>query len=424
MTYRADNMMAEDTGITPAAGFDVQRVREDFPVLHQQVHDKPLVYLDNAATTQKPAAVIEAVKHYYEHDNANIHRGVHTLSERATRAYEQARVKAQHFINARDSKEIVFVRGATEAINLVAHSYGRSHIGAGDEIILTEMEHHSNIVPWQLLCEQTGARLRVVPVNEDGELLLEEYEKLLGPRTKLVAVTHMSNALGTVNDVQRIVATAHALKVPVLVDGAQAVSHLSVDVQGLDCDFYVFSGHKVYAPTGTGVLYAKSELLDAMPPYQGGGDMISRVSFEETAYNALPYKFEAGTPNIAGVIGLGAAIDYVTRLGLENIRRYEQRVLAYATERVSEIPGVRLIGTAADKASVLSFVLDKVHPHDIGTILDHDGVAIRAGHHCAMPLMERYGVPATARASFGIYNTEAEADALVRGIHSVKEILG
>ncbi len=424
MSRSVDTLVMNTGAAADAAGLDVQRVRRDFPVLHQQVHGRPLVYLDNAATTQKPSAVIDAVKAYYEHDNANIHRGVHTLSERATRAHEDARVKVQHFINAADPGEIVFVRGATEAINLVAHSYGRAHIGAGDEIILTEMEHHSNIVPWQMLCEQTGAHLKVVPVNDAGELILGELEKFLGPRTKLVAVTHMSNALGTINPVERIIAMAHAFKVPVLVDGAQAVSHLEVDVRQLDCDFYVFSGHKVYAPTGIGVLYAKAALLEDMPPYQGGGDMISRVSFNETVYSKPPHKFEAGTPHIAGAIGLGAAIDYVTGLGMAHIAAYEHRLLAYATEAVSTLRGVRLVGTAPHKASVLSFVMDSVHPHDIGTILDSEGVAIRAGHHCAMPLMDRYAVPATARASLGVYNTFEEVDALVRAIDKVKEIFG
>ncbi len=424
MSRSVDSMVIKGGAATDAVGFDVQRVRRDFPILDQQVHGHPLVYLDNAATTQKPSAVIDAVKAYYEHDNANIHRGVHTLSERATRAHEDARIKVQQFINAADPGEVVFVRGATEAINLVAHSYGRSHIGAGDEIILTEMEHHSNIVPWQMLCEHSGARLKVVPVNDAGELMLGELEKFLGPRTKLVAVTHMSNALGTINPVERIIAMAHAFKVPVLVDGAQAVSHLSVDVSQLDCDFYVFSGHKVYAPTGIGVLYAKAALLEAMPPWQGGGDMISRVSFDGTLYSKPPHKFEAGTPHIAGAIGLGAAIDYVTALGMDRIADHERKLLDYATDALSALPGVRIIGTAAHKASVLSFVVDGVHPHDIGTILDSDGVAIRAGHHCAMPLMDRYAVPATARASLGVYNTFEEVDALVRAIDKVKEIFG
>lgn len=424
MSQRANDPMAAARPESGAPDYDVERIRRDFPILHQEVRGHPLVYLDNAATTQKPSPVIDAVKAYYERDNANIHRGVHTLSERATRAYEDARVKVQHFVNAADPGEIVFVRGATEAINLVAHSYGRTHIGAGDEIILTQMEHHSNIVPWQLLCEQTGARLKVVPVNDAGELLLEEFEKLLGPRTKLVAVSHMSNALGTINPVERIIAMAHAFHVPVLLDGAQAVSHLEVDVQRLDCDFYAFSGHKVYGPTGIGVLYAKRDLLDAMPPYQGGGDMISRVTFDETAYSKVPQKFEAGTPNIAGAVGLGAALDYVGGVGLARIQAYEQKVLAYACDAVGQAPGVRLVGTAGRRASVLSFVIEGVHPHDIGTILDSEGVAIRAGHHCAMPLMDRFGVPATARASFGIYNTCDEVDTLVKAMHKIKEIFG
>jgi cysteine desulfurase/selenocysteine lyase len=422
MNHGADSPVLQNRA--PADVYDVARVRREFPILAQRINGRPLVYLDNAATTQKPAAVIEVVKRYYEHDNANIHRGVHTLSERATRAYEDARGKVRDFINAADPAEVVFVRGATEAINLVANSYGRGRIGAGDEIILTEMEHHSNIVPWQLLCEHTGARLKVVPVNDAGELMLGEMEKFLGPRTKLVAVTHMSNALGTVNPVERIIAMAHACNVPVLVDGAQAVSHLTVDVRRLDCDFYAFSGHKVYAPTGIGVLYAKAALLEAMPPYQGGGDMISRVSFDQTVYSKIPHKFEAGTPHIAGAIGLGAAIDYITGLGMDRIAAHEYELLAYATAALSSLPGVRLIGTAAHKASVLSFVMEGVHPHDIGTILDNEGVAIRAGHHCAMPLMDRYAVPATARASLGLYNTREDVDALVEAVDKVKEIFG
>ncbi len=402
--------------------FDVERVRADFPILQQKVRGKPLVYLDNAATSQKPRAVIEAISRYYEGTNANIHRGVHFLSEHATEEYEAVRGIARKFLNAAESREIIFVRGTTEGINLVAQSYGRAHIHAGDEILITDMEHHSNIVPWQILCDERGAKLRVAPINDAGELVLDEFANLLGPKTKLVAITHVSNALGTINPIRRIVEMAHGHNVPVLVDGAQAVPHLKVDVQALDCDFYAFSGHKVYGPTGIGVLYGKAALLEAMPPYQGGGDMIASVTFEKTIYNKLPYKFEAGTPDIAGVIGLGAALEYVNGLGIENIGAYENDVVTYATAAVSAIPGVRLIGTAKEKASVLSFVLDNVHPHDIGTILDQEGIAIRTGHHCSQPVMKRFGVDATARASFGLYNTKQEADALVRGIEKVREV--
>ncbi len=404
------------------AGFDVGRVREEFPALKQLVHGKPLIYLDNAATTQKPQFVIDAITRFYQEDCSNIHRGVHLLSERATRAYEDVRLAVQQFINAADPAEVIFVRGTTEAINLVAHSYGRTHVQAGDSVLISAMEHHSNIVPWQILCEERGARLRVVPMNGRGELLLDEYEKLLTPRTKLVAVSHVSNALGTVNPVRQIIAMAHEHGIPVLVDGAQAVPHLQVDVQELDCDFYAFSGHKMYGPTGVGVLYGKKRLLEAMPPYQGGGDMISSVTFEKTIYNRLPFKFEAGTPNIAGVIGLGAAIEYLRPIALERVAVHEHYLLAYATERVSSLPGVRLIGTAQEKAAVLSFVLEGVHPHDIGTVLDQEGIAVRTGHHCAQPVMQFFGVPATARASFALYNTEEEVDALMRGICKVQEI--
>jgi cysteine desulfurase/selenocysteine lyase len=401
---------------------DVERVRADFPILQQKVHGKPLVYLDNAATSQKPRAVIEAITRYYEGTNANIHRGVHFLSEHATEEYEAGRRVAQGFLNAASPSEIIFVRGTTEGINLVAQSYGRAHIQAGDEILITDMEHHSNIVPWQILCDERSAKLRVAPINDRGELILEDFANLLGPKTKLVAVTHVSNALGTINPIRRIVEMAHGRGVPVRVDGAQAVPHLKVDVQALDCDFYAFSGHKVYGPTGIGVLYGKAALLDAMPPYQGGGDMIISVSFEKTIYNKLPYKFEAGTPDIAGVIGLGAALKYVEGLGIENIGAYENEVVSYATAAVSAIPGIRLIGTAREKASVLSFVLDNIHPHDIGTILDQEGIAIRTGHHCSQPVMKRFGIAATARASFAVYNTKDEADALVRGIEKVREV--
>jgi cysteine desulfurase / selenocysteine lyase len=407
-----------------ARGFDVDRVRRDFPVLDQKVHGKPLVYLDNAATTQKPLAVMDAIENYYRQDNSNIHRGVHALSERATEAYEKVRVAAQQFLNAADSKEIIFVRGTTEGINLVAQTYGRKNVGSGDEVLITAMEHHSNIVPWQLLCEEKGAKLRVAPINDRGELLLEEFEKLLSPKTKIVAVGHLSNALGTINPVHEIVRMAHARNIPVLVDGAQAAPRMKVDVQELDCDFYAVSGHKMYAPTGIGVLYGKTKLLEAMPPYQGGGDMIASVTFEKTVYNRLPYKFEAGTPNIADTIGLGAAIKYLNQLGLDEIEKHEADLLAYATSAIESIPGVRIVGTAEEKAGVLSFVMDEIHPHDIGTILDSEGIAVRTGHHCAQPVMQRFNIPATARASFGLYNTRDEVDALLAGIHKVREVMG
>ena len=417
----------QQTSASPAvrersAGFDVERVREDFPILHQQVRGKPLVYLDNAATSQKPQVVIDAIRNYYERDNANIHRGVHFLSERATEDYERARRTVQHFVNAADSREVIFTRGTTESINLVAQTYGRKHVGAGDEILLTAMEHHSNIVPWQLLCEEKGAHLRVAPIGDRGELLVEEFEKLLGPRTKFVALPHVSNALGTVNPVAQLVEMAHRWNAPVLVDGAQAAPHAQIDVQALDCDFYAFSGHKVYGPTGIGILYGKAALLDAMPPYQGGGDMISSVTFEKTTYNKLPYKFEAGTPNVSGAIGLGAALEYVDRLGIAEIAAQEEEVLAYAMDAVSALPDIALIGTAPHKAGVVSFVMDGIHPHDIGTILDQEGIAVRTGHHCAQPVMQRFNIPATVRASFALYNTKQEVDALVRGIRKVREV--
>ena len=401
---------------------DINAVRADFPVLQQQIHGNPLAYLDNAATTQKPAQVIAAVDDYYRHYNSNIHRGVHTLSEKATAAYEGARKKIQTFINAASKKEIIFVRGTTEAINLVAQSYGRPTLQPGDEIIISEMEHHSNIVPWQLLCEQTGSILKIVPINENGELIMEEYEKLLNEKTKIVAIVHISNALGSINPVKKIIDMAHTYGAIVLVDGAQAVAHTPVDVQSLGCDFYAFSGHKLFGPTGTGILYGKQSLLEQMPPYQGGGDMIKMVTFNKTTYNVLPYKFEAGTPHIAGFIGLGTAIDYVTRIGLENISTWENDLLQYATKVTSDIKGLRLIGTAKYKTSILSFTLKGIHPHDIGTILDHEGLAIRAGHHCAMPVMEHFRVPATARASFSFYNTRAEVDRLVQGLKKCQEI--
>jgi cysteine desulfurase/selenocysteine lyase len=407
----------------PSTVFDVGRIRADFPILEQKVRGMPLVYLDNAATTQKPQAVIDALTDYYAGYNANVHRGVHQLSERATEVYEAARSKVQRFINAAHSKEVIFVRGTTEGLNLVAQSFGRQKVAAGDEILISAMEHHSNIVPWQILCQEKGARLRVVPINDTGEFLFEEYEKLLGPRTRLVSIAHVSNALGTINPVRRIIELAHRRNVPVLLDGAQAVPHLSVDVRDLDCDFCTFSGHKLYGPTGIGVLYGKAALLEEMPPYQGGGDMISSVTFEKTIYNTLPYKFEAGTPHIEGVIGLGAAIDYISALGLDRIAAYEDELLNHATEALSHVPGVRLIGTAKEKASVISFVMERAHPHDIGTILDHEGVAIRTGHLCAQPVMQRFGIPATARASLAFYNTRAEIDSFVAALHKVKEFL-
>ncbi len=404
--------------------FDVAEIRKDFPILKQKVHGKPLVYFDNGATSQKPQQVIDALSRYYSAENSNIHRGVHDLSERATAAYETAREKIRAFINAPTDKEIIFVRGTTEAINLVAQSYGRSFLKTGDEIIVSAMEHHSNIVPWQILCEQVGAYLRVIPINHDGEILMDEYRRLLNERTKLVSVTHVSNALGTVVPVKEIVALAHQRGVPVLLDGAQAVPHLKVDVQDLGCDFYAFSGHKVFGPTGVGVLYGRAEMLEKMPPYQSGGDMISLVTFEKTHYNVLPYKFEAGTPHIAGGIGLGAAIDYLDGLDWQQVEAHERQLLSYATDELSKIDAVRIVGTAEEKAGVVSFVIDHVHAHDVGTILDQEGVAIRAGHHCAMPVMQRFGVPATARASFAFYNTTAEIDVMVQAIHRVLKVFG
>lgn len=406
----------------PAPTFDVHQIRKDFPLLQHKIRGKPLVYLDNAASTQKPQVVIDTMRHYYEYDNANVHRGVHLLSERATKKLEEARDKVRDFLNARESREIIFVRGATEAINLVAASFGRKNVGPGDEVLITTMEHHSNIVPWQMLCEEKGARLRVAPINDAGELLMDEFEKLITPRTRLISVVHVSNTLGTINPVAEIVARAHRHAVPVMLDGAQAAPHMRIDVQDLDCDFYVLSGHKVYGPTGVGVLYGKAELLEAMPPYQGGGDMISSVTFEKTTYNTLPYKFEAGTPNIAGSIGLGAALDYIDSIGLDNIAAHERGLLQYATEQLQAIPGIRIIGTARHKAGAISFVMDGVHPHDIGTIMDQEGIALRTGHHCTQPLMDRFGVPATARAALALYNTYDEIDVLVRGIHKVKEM--
>ncbi len=404
------------------SSLDVEKYRKDFPVLKEKMHGKPLVYLDSAATTQKPQVVIDTVTRYYSKENANIHRGIYSLSEQATDAYEIARAKMRRFINAAFPQEIVFVRGATEAINLVAQSFGHAFINKDDEILISEMEHHSNIVPWQILSGQTGAKLCVVPINDQGEFLFEEYLKLLSSKTKLVSITHVSNALGTINPVKEIVKAAHDQGIPVLVDGAQAVPHIPVDMQELGADFYAFSGHKLFGPTGIGVLYGRRDWLERIPPYQGGGDMISSVTFEKTTYNKIPYKFEAGTPHIEGVIGLGAAIDYLTEIGMKNIQEYEHELLQYGTKALLGIPGLRLIGTAKEKASVLSFVLDDIHPHDIGTILDRNGVAIRAGHHCAMPIMEHFNVPATARASLAFYNTCEDIDALVRALRGVLKV--
>jgi len=399
-------------------------LRADFPILQQQIYGHPLAYLDNAATTQKPQCVIDAIGHYYAQENANVHRGVHYLSELSTVNYEAAREKIGRFINARSTREVIFVRGATEAINLVAQSYGRSQLKKGDEILISGLEHHSNIVPWQLLCEQTGTRLKVVPIDDAGQILFPEFKRLLSSRTRLVAMSHMSNALGTINPVRQIIDLAHAEGVPVLLDGAQAAAHLSVDVQALDVDFYAISAHKMMGPTGIGILYARESLLEAMPPWQGGGDMISMVTFEKTRYNDLPYKFEAGTPNIAGVIGFGAAVDYLTAIGLDHIACHERDLLAYATKRALEFDGLRIIGTAEHKASILSFVLDGIHPHDLGTILDRQGVAIRAGHHCAMPVMDHFGLPATARASFALYNTVDEVDRLFAALEQARKVFG
>jgi cysteine desulfurase/selenocysteine lyase len=404
--------------------YDVERIRAEFPILAEPIHGKPLVYLDNAATAQKPRAVLDALTAFYTRDNSNVHRGVHLLSERATRDYENARLTAQRFIHARNAHEIVFVRGTTEAINLVAQSFCRPRLAPGDEIILSQMEHHSNIVPWQLVCEQTGARIRVVPIDERGELALDEYENMLGPQTRMVSLVHVSNSLGTINPARRIVELAHAHGVPVMFDGAQAVAHQAIDVQDLDCDFYAFSGHKVYGPTGIGVLYGRLEHLESMPPYQGGGDMIHSVTFEKTTYNTVPHKFEAGTPHIAGAIGLASALDFVERLGLEAIASYEHGLLLEATRLLSRVGGLRLIGTARDKAAILSFTLEGVHPHDIGTILDQEGIAVRTGHHCCQPVMDRYGVPATARASLGVYNTRAELEVLAQGLEAVRAVFG
>jgi cysteine desulfurase/selenocysteine lyase len=411
--------------LAPLSGeaLDINAIRRDFPILHQRVNGKPLVYLDNAASSQRPRAVIDAISAYYEHDHANVHRGVHTLSQRATDAYEGSREVVRNFINAADTKEIIFVRGTTEAINLVAQSYARPTLRAGDEVLISALEHHANIVPWQLVCEQTGASLKVIPIDTTGQVDFAAFEHLIGPRTKLLALAHVSNALGTINPVEKFVARAKQLGVPVLLDGAQGVPHSVVDVRALDCDFYCFSAHKMCGPTGMGVLYGKKHLLEAMPPWQGGGDMILTVSFEKTTYNQLPWKFEAGTPNISGAIGLAAAIRYLQQIGMTRIEQYEHSLLEYAHERLVEIPGLHLVGTAPRKAAVVSFTLDGVHPHDIGTILDTEGVAIRTGHHCAMPVMDFFKIPATARASMSFYNTREEIDALVTALQRARTLL-
>ena len=419
-----ESVVLEKPVSTPTTGFDVERIREDFPILQTRVHGNPLVYLDNAATSQKPQAVIDAISDYYSGENANIHRGVHYLSELATRKYEETREKVKDLINAKSTREIIFVRGTTEAVNLISSTYGRENIKAEDEIIISNMEHHSNIVPWQLLCESTDAKLEVIPINDDGEIIFDEYQKLMNDKTKLVAVVHTSNSLGTINPVKRIIEVAHSHNVPVLLDGAQAVPHQKIDVQELDCDFFAFSSHKFFGPTGVGVLFAKEDLLEKMPPYEGGGEMITSVTFEKTTYNELPHKFEAGTPNIAGVVALGAAIDYVNEVGYENIHEHEDELLKYATEALSSIKSLRIIGTAAKKASVISFTLDNIHPHDMGTVLDRQGIAVRTGHHCTQPVMERFNVPATTRASFAFYNTKEEVDRLVEGIHHLLKLFG
>jgi cysteine desulfurase/selenocysteine lyase len=404
--------------------FDVEQIRRDFPILSTQMHGKPLVYLDNAATTQKPQVVIDTLVRYYTEQNANIHRSPHLLAEKATRAYEEARIKVKQFLNAADAHEIIFVRNATEGVNLVASTFGRANIGPGDEIIVSTMEHHCNIVPWQMLCAEKGAVLKVIPINDAGELLMDEYEKLLSDRTKIVAVVHMSNVLGTVNPVEEIIAKAHAAGVPVLIDAAQSAYHMPIDVRAMDADFLVFSGHKLYGPTGIGVLYGKAQLLDAMPPYQGGGDMIESVSFENTTFNELPYKFEAGTPHIEGAAGLGAAIDYLTGIGMDTIAAYEHELMEYGKEALADVGGLNIIGTAANKASVFSFTLDDIHPLEIGTLLDREGIAIRTGQHCAHPVLRRLGVPSTARASLAMYNTRAEIDAFIKGLHKVQAFFG
>ncbi len=414
--------LPETAAATAPPAFDVERIRADFPILCRQIRGHPLVYLDNAATTHKPRAVLDAITRYYAHGNANIHRGVYLLSEEATAAYDAARVTVQRFLNARAPREIIFTRNSTESINLVAQSFGRRQVGPGDEVLITHMEHHSNIVPWQLLCEQMDARLRVAPIDDRGVLQMDEFERLITPRTRMISVVHLSNSLGTINPVRDIVELAHRHGVPVLIDASQSVYHMPVDVQALDCDFLCFTGHKTYGPTGIGVLYGREALLDAMPPYQGGGDMIRSVTFEKTTYADLPNKFEAGTPNIAGVIGLGVALDYVTGVGFDAIAPHEAELLAYGTAALSEVKGLRLIGTAPEKASILAFVMKGAHPHDVGTLVDTEGVAIRTGHHCTQPIMDRFGVPATARASVAMYTTRAEIDALVRALELVREM--
>jgi len=403
---------------------DPEKIKKDFPILNRKIHGKPLVYLDNAATTQKPLAVIEAIHHYYLNENSNIHRGVHTLSEQATLAYEGAREKIRAFIGAKETSEIIFVRGATEGINLIAQTYGRKFIGSGDEIVISTLEHHSNIVPWQILCEQVGAKLRVIPINDKGELLIEDLKKIINAKTKLMGITHVSNALGTIVPLKEIIKIAHEQNIPVVVDGAQAIPHLKVNVQELDADFYLFSGHKVYGPTGIGVVYGKKNFLEIMPPYQGGGDMISSVTFEKTEYNILPFKFEAGTPHIAGAIGLGVALDYLKTLDLEKVALYENELLSYALEKSSEMADLQIIGQSVDRAGVISFNLAQLHAHDVGTVLDRHGIAIRAGHHCAMPLMKRLGLEATCRVSFAVYNTKEDVDSLFKALQKTLEVLG
>lgn len=409
--------------ITLQKDIDVEAIRQHFPILNREVKGRSLVYLDNAATTQKPKVVIDALVHYYANYNANIHRGIHTLAEEATAAYEATRDAVQRFINAGSREEIVFTKGTTEGINLVAYAWGRKYINAGDEIVISTMEHHSNIVPWQILCEEKGAALKVIPINDAGELLLEEYENLLTPRTKLVALVHLSNALGTINPVQEIIHAAHQIGAAVLIDGAQSAVHLDIDVQAMDCDFFVFSGHKLYGPTGIGVLYGKKKWLEAMSVFHGGGEMIKEVSFEKTTYNELPYKYEAGTPNIADTIALNAALAFINQLGRSNIRAHEEELVAYATTQLEQIPGLQIVGNAAAKAGVVSFVIDNIHPQDIGILLDNQGIAVRTGHHCTQPLMKRLGIPGTARASFAAYNTKTEIDELVRGLHKVIKML-
>ena len=418
------NLKEEISVVSNSTVYDVEELRNDFPILHTKVHGKPLVYLDNAATTQKPISVITEAQKYYSTMNSNIHRGVHALSGVATEAYETARIKIKKFINALGKNEIIFTKGTTESINLVAQCYGRANLQSGDEVIISQMEHHSNIVPWQLICDERKAKLKVIPISDYGEIIFEELEKMISDKTKIVSIVYASNSLGTINPVKKIIDLAHQNNIPVLLDAAQAVNHIPVDVQEIDCDFLAFSGHKLYGPTGIGILYGKVNLLDSMPPYQGGGDMISKVTFEKTTYNELPHKFEAGTPNIAGAIGLGKAIDYVLKVGIENIAIHEMNLLEYATEAVKLIPGLKIIGTSREKVGVLSFVLDNIHPHDIGTFLDFEGVAIRTGHHCTQPVMDYYNIPATSRASFAMYNTKEEIDVLVNGLKKIVEEFG